>query len=115
MATIDPTYSDEHLPNTDITWETLTENDTASAAKWQGGEGFVSVYGTFGSATVNIQVSLDDGTIFFVPDTGAPPDGVAFTADGLVKFDLPPCQIKPVASGGTSQDVDIKILPKRKV
>lgn len=113
MATI--TATTEGQQDRSIFWETLTENDTATGADWPGGEGFVSVYGTFGGATVNVQISVDGGTTYFTPDTGTPPDGVAFTANGIVKFDWPSCLIKPVASGGTSQDVDVKVQPKKYV
>lgn len=113
MPDITPTIAGEIDRN--IFWETLTENDTALAADWPGGEGFMSVFGTFGSATCNIEISIDDGVTYFTPDTDLAPNGLSFTADGMVKFDLPPCKLRPAATGGTSQDLDIKLQPKRYV
>lgn len=115
MATITSTVDGNALKDPVIQWNTLTESDSAVAADWPGGEGFVSVYGTFGGATVSIQISVDGGTTYFTPDTDTAPDGSVFDADGIAKFDLPVCKIKPTASGGSNQDVDIKVSPKRDV
>lgn len=113
MVTITPTISSPDK-NATITWETLTEADTATSAQWPGGDGFVEIMGTFGGATVNVQFSSDDSTFYNV-NTAAPPIGSAFTEDAIVYFSLPRGYIKPVAVSGSSQDVDIKVSPKRSI
>lgn len=114
MATITPTV-DKQGSDTTIFWETLTQDDTAAAAQWGGGEGYFSAYGTFGAATMYIEVSVDGGTTYFRPDTDGAPDGGKFTSAGMVKIDLPVCMIKPTFSGGSGQDIDVKISPKRSI
>jgi len=113
MAAITPIISSPDK-DTIIEWETLTEADTADSGKWSGGDGFAEMKGTFGGATINIQFSTDDVTFYNV-NTSAPPIGSAFTSDAIVFFSLPVGYIKPVAANGSSQDVDIKITPRRTI
>lgn len=112
MGTIQPIITNNKTPQELISWEALTEADTAIAADFSGGIGFISVYGTFGGATVTIQISVDGGVTYITPDADNAPNGCVFISNGVCQFDFPRCKIKPIASGGSSQDVDIKISPK---
>lgn len=93
-----------------ITWETLTESDTAAAAEVPDyPDKTVTVTGTFGSATVVIQGS-NDGTNWY---TLSEIDGTAlsFTVASETKTILEnPLFVRASASGGSSQDVDIIII-----
>lgn len=75
----------------------LIANGTASgnAQAWPGGEGVMSVAGTFNGATVKLQFLGADGTTWLDAGTGA-----TFTAAGAGVFYLPPGQIKAVVSSG---------------
>ena len=77
---------------------TLLSNASATgdAAKWPGGRGTFMVDGTFGGGTVTLSVLGPDGSSFVSVGEDA-----ALTAEGVVNFDLPPCSIKAVVSGGT--------------
>lgn len=93
-----------------VTWNTLTENDTCEEFIPGGTEPVVAsmqVTGTFGGATVVLQGS-NDGTNFYDLDD-IEGTAISVTAAGLVEFSTSALYIKPVASGGTSQDLDIVI------
>lgn len=71
---------------------------TGSGKNWPGGEGAFLVAGTFGGATVTLQVLGPDGSTWL--DVGA---DAALTAAGAVGFTLPPGTIRAaVASGSPS-------------
>lgn len=110
MATITPTVDNPQGIDANIVWETLTENDTAAEAYWPGGRGFIEVRGTFGGATCTLHYGMTTGVLAEV-DADEAPDGGSFTSQGIALFDLPEGYVKPVASGGTSQDLDIEIKP----
>ena len=91
-----------------ITWETLTESDTAASYSPNGLQsyaGSIQVVGTFGGATVVLQGSNDNTNWVDLSD----PNGTAisFTAAGAAEFATAMAYIRPSASGGTSQDLDI--------
>ena len=110
MAVIAPvTTNPLGLSNVRVeTWETLTESDTAGPRIIPfKSDKTVSVTGTFGTATVVIQGS-NDGTNWFTL-TDAADAALSFTAAGLSEILENPLYIRPSASGGTGQDVDIII------
>jgi hypothetical protein len=74
----------------------------------QGLAGSVQVTGTFGSATIALQVS-NDGTNFVTLKDGS---GVAitFTAAGMAEFSTAARYIKPTSSGGTADNVTVTIV-----
>lgn len=66
---------------------------------WGGGVGTFAVFGTFGGTTAKLQCSFDDGTTWIdvdrVGDTY-----VTFTANGAGNFELGPCILRVVTTGG---------------
>ncbi len=68
---------------------------TGSGKIWNGGRGAFMAAGTFGGATVTLQVLGPDGTTWL--DVGAE---AALTAPGAVGFDLPPGTIRAEVDGG---------------
>lgn len=69
---------------------------TGSAVVWPGGRGSFLAAGTFGGATVKLQVLGPDGTTWI--DAGT---YTTLTAAGVGNFDLPQGQIRASVSGGT--------------
>lgn len=111
MADINPVPSNP-IPGASgvsvITWEALTESDTAIAqivGGTAGAVGSVQVVGTFGGATVTIQISNDGTNWATLQDIEG--SDVSFTAAGLVDFSTAALYIRASASGGSSQDVDV--------
>lgn len=113
MATITPTYDGAYDKALEVFWEALTESDTAAAWVPSGLEALIAgvqVTGTFGGATVVLEGSWD-GTNY---ETLRSIDGAAIslTAAGYAEFATTAKVIRPSASGGSSQDVDITIIAR---
>lgn len=92
-------------------WETITESDTAAAALPGGTEpaiGSIQVTGDFGGATVVLQGSNDNSNWVTIQDIEG--NDISFTAAGAVDFSTGMLYIRPSASGGSSQDVDISMV-----
>lgn len=67
---------------------------TTTAVHWPGGDGFMTIEGTWSGATATLQVQSQHGTWIAVgPDT-------TFTADGAAGFSLGECQIRVLIAGG---------------
>lgn len=113
MANITATKISGANEDTTWLWEAITENDTALELEYPGGECFVEVKGTFGSATVQLQFGLTSGGQVNLSDTEAP-EGASFTAAGIVLLDLPAGYLLPSISGGSSQDIDITVVMKNR-
>lgn len=81
---------------------TLISNGSAtgSAVSWPGGRGTFVVEGTFTGATASLQFYSPNGTAIPVsmPNVATV---VALTAAGALTFELPPCDIRAVLTGGT--------------
>lgn len=74
----------------------VTVDGNGSAFDWPGGQGALIVTGTFGGATVKLQMSPDGGTTYV--DTEG-----SLTATGVDLFTLPPCKVRGnVSSAGTT-------------
>jgi len=69
---------------------------TGSAVKWPGGRGTFAVDGSFDGGTVTLSMIGPDGSSYLSIGEDA-----AFTAEGVINFDLPPTWIKAVVSGGS--------------
>lgn len=94
-----------------VFWETLTEADTATAvipSATAPAIASVQVTGTFGGATVVLQGSNDGTNYFTLKDTAG--SDISLTAAGGADFSVGCLQIRPSASGGSSQDVDITVI-----
>lgn len=111
MATINPVRSSPANNIEKILWETLTEDDTAAhimPGSIAGVVGSVQVIGTFGSATVVLQGSNDGSTWWSLKDTSG--TAISLTAAGGADFSTAALYVRPSASGGTSQDIDIHMV-----
>ena len=86
------------------TLSTVIADGTGDAFEFPGGLAIIALRGTWGGATINIQVS-DDGTNFvdFRAESG-------FTADGAAALSLPKCWLRTsTASSTTSTSVAVTI------
>lgn len=68
---------------------------TGTAKQWPGGRGTFSVAGTFGGATVSLELLGPDGSTWIAAGTDT-----TKTAAGAGNFDLPPGQIRASVTGG---------------
>lgn len=111
MATITPTRSEAAYNVEQILWETLTSADTATAIQPAGLAplaGSVQATGTFGGATITMQISNDNTNWATLKDaTGA---ALTFSAAGIADFSTSARYIRPSSSGGTSDDVDVTMI-----
>lgn len=109
MATITPTITRaDHT--IEAFWETLTEADTAAAVVLPRPcpLGSIVAVGTWGSATLILQGSIDGTNWFGLTDQAG--NAVSLTANGGDVAVMPVRYIRPSASGGTGQDLDIRVL-----
>lgn len=91
-----------------VKWEAANSTDGASAYALNGRLGLsaaIQVVGTFGGATVKLQVSVDGVTYYDLSDTAGNP--ISATAAGIFEFSTSAVYIKPDISGGTGDDLDI--------
>lgn len=110
MATIVPITVEEQVKTAAYRWVDYSTADTATPVKLinqAGLAGAVQVTGTFGSATIALQVS-NDGTNFATlkDGTGA---AITFTAAGMSEFSTAALFIKPTSTGGTADNVTVTI------
>lgn len=111
MATIVPTTVEEQIRAAAYRWTDYSTADTATAVKvqnMQGLAGSVQVTGTFGGATIALQVS-NDGTNFVTLKDSAGTD-ITFTAAGMAEFSTAALYVKPTSSGGTSDNVTVTVV-----
>ena len=111
MATITPTYGSAGNNIETIVWETLTSADTATAAQPAGLAplaGSVQATGTFGGATITMQISNDGTNWATLRDaTGA---NLTFSAAGIADFSTAARYVRPSSAGGTGDDVDVTMV-----
>lgn len=69
---------------------------TGAAVQWPGGRGLFTAAGTFGGATLTLQLMGPDATTWIA--AGA---DTTLAAAGAGVFDLPPGQIRVQVAGGT--------------
>ena len=109
MATIVPTEIDGSISS--YRWTDYSTADTSSPARIQNMEGLagsVQVTGTFGGATIALQVS-NDGTNFVTLKDIAGVD-ISLTAAGLREFSTAALFLKPTSSGGTADNVTVTVV-----
>lgn len=111
MPTVSPVFSSvqaqgENVPR--IVWDNIATGDTinAIAIPYQAAvAGCVQFGGTFGGATVKLQVSNDGNTFFDINDLSATP--VSATSAALFEFTTSAVYLRPAISGGTGDAVDV--------
>ena len=81
---------------------------TGSDLWWEGGRGTMFLDGTLGGATVTLEaLHPATGTALVVGTE------VTFTAVGLANFELPPCKLRAVVSGGSPSGLYATIVGTR--
>ena len=110
MATIVPTTVEQQIQAAVYRWTDYSTADTSTPIKvqnMQGLAGSVQVTGTFGGATIALQVS-NDGTNYVTLKDSTGSD-ITFTAAGMREFSTAALFIKPTSSGGTDDNVTVTI------
>jgi hypothetical protein len=111
MATIIPTTVEEQVRAAGYRWTDYSTADTATPVKvqnMQGLAGSVQVTGTFGGATIALQVS-NDGTNFSTLKDGTG-TAITFTAAGTAEFSTAALFVKPTSTGGTADNVTVTVI-----
>lgn len=111
MATVNPQIEESTQGTLQFLWEAMATGDTFNSINVggvQGSFGFVQVTGTFGSGTVLIQGSNDNTNWVTLKDsTGS---DLSFASAGGADFVTAAKHIRAFTSGGTSDDVDVRIV-----
>lgn len=108
MATINPVQISAESGLNLVLWETLTDVDTAASLSTNGTVPIISavqVVGSFGGAAVTMQGSNDGVNWINLKDVDG--SAISLTAEGGAEFSCAYRFMRPNASGGSSQDVDI--------
>jgi P pilus assembly chaperone PapD len=111
MATIIPTIVEEQVRAAAFRWTDYSTADDATPVKvqnMQGLAGSAQVTGTFGGATIALQVS-NDGTNYVTLKDGSG-TAITFTAAGMAEFSTAALFIKPTSSGGTADNVTVTVV-----
>lgn len=111
MATVSPTFDfvqsqTNKVPR--VSWAELATGDTIVSLPVVGRElvhGAVQFAGTFGSATVKLQVSNDNTTFTDLKDKAG--NDISVTAAGFREFSTAALFIRPAISGGTGDSVNV--------
>lgn len=114
MATVSPAFDfvqaqAAKVPR--VTWADLATGDTITAfpvAAQAAVAGAVQFGGTFGGATVGLQVSNDGTTFFDMKDLGG--TVVSATSAALFEFTTAAMYIRPVITGGAANAVDVTVV-----
>jgi hypothetical protein len=109
MATIIPTEIDGATSS--YRWTDYSTADTSTPARMNNQEGLagsVQVTGTFGGATVAIQVSNDGTNFVTLKDSVG--TAITFTAAGFTEFSTAALFIKPTSTGGTADNVTVTVV-----
>jgi hypothetical protein len=111
MPTVSPTFdfvTTQSSKTPRITWADVATGDTItpfSVDAQAAIAGAVQFAGTFGGATVKLQVSNDGTTYFDMKDLGG--TVMSATAAALFEFTTAAAYIRPAISGGTGDAVDV--------
>ena len=91
-------------------WASVTQADTFAPLKLDRAPFAYSmqVAGTFGGATVVLHGSLDGSN--YVPLRDAKGDAISLTAAGIVMIGDLALHLKPVATGGSSQSLQVTLM-----
>ena len=111
MATISPTTVEEQIRAAAYRWTDYSTADTATPIKlqnMQGLAGSVQVTGTFGGATITLQVSNDGTNYTTLSDSTAA--AISLTAAGMREFSTAALWLKPTSSGGTADNVTVTVV-----
>jgi hypothetical protein len=113
MATVSPTLSPVYPQGETVVrwiWDNLATGDTVVEAGIPGQAavaGSIQFTGTFGGATVKLQVSNDNSTYFDMKDLLG--NAITATSAGYFEFTTAGVYLRPAISGGTGDAVDVTI------
>lgn len=113
MATVSPTLSPVYPQGETVVrwiWDNLATGDTIVSAGIPGQAavaGSIQFTGTFGGATVKLQVSNDNSTYFDMKDLLG--NAITATSAGYFEFTTAGVYLRPAISGGTGDAVDVTI------
>ena len=111
MATVSPVFdfvTTQSSKTPRITWADASTGDTIepfSVDAQTAIAGAVQFAGTFGGATVKLQVSNDGTTYFDMRDLGG--TTISATAAALFEFTTAAAYVRPAVSGGSGDDIDV--------
>jgi hypothetical protein len=111
MATISPTTLSEQIRSAAYQWAAFSTADTAVSVRlenMQGLAGAIQVTGTFGGATIVLQVS-NDGTNWATLKDGTGTN-ISITSAGMSEFSTAALYLRPSSSGGTADDVTVTVV-----
>jgi len=114
MAIVDPLFASvtaQAATVPTISWIDCSTGDTLTAlpvAAQAATAGAVQFRGTFGGATVGLQVSNDGTTYFDVKDLGG--TVISTTVAALFEFTTAALYLRPVISGGAGDDVTVVVV-----
>jgi hypothetical protein len=94
-----------------VTWADIVTGDTITTlpvAAQAAVAGAVQFGGTFGGATVGLQVSNDGVTYFDMKDLAGAT--VAATANALFEFTTSAMFLRPVVTGGAANAIDVTVV-----
>lgn len=110
MATVSPAPSIPSASNIPVlTWTGVSTADTMTpVVVRKGSSGAVQMTGTWGSATVKLQGSLDGTTYFDLKDASG--TTISATSNAYFQFTTSAVYLKPASSGGTADNVDVVLV-----
>ena len=111
MATIVPTTVESQIRAAAYRWTDYSTADDAVPVKlqnMQGLAGSVQVTGTFGGATIALQVSNDGTNYVTLKDSAG--SNISFTTAGVAEFSTAALYVKPTSTGGTADNVNVTIV-----
>lgn len=114
MATVSPAFDfvaaqAAKVPR--VTWADIVTGDTITTlpvAAQAAVAGAVQFGGTFGGATVGLQVSNDGTTYFDMKDLGG--TVITATANGFFEFTTSAMFLRPVVTGGSANAIDVTVV-----
>lgn len=111
MATIIPTTVEQQIQAAAYRWTDYSTADTSVPVKvqnMQGLAGSVQVTGTFGGATITLQVSNDGTNYVTLKDSAG--TAISLTAAGMAEFSTAALYLKPTSSGGAADNVTVTVI-----
>ena len=111
MATITPTIDSIATNISRFRWQDFNTTDTEVGVLVSGATGVIGcmqVSGTFGGATVTLQGSTDNSDFRTLLDLSGNP--ITFTSAGIRDFSTAAPYVRPIATGGTGDNVSVTII-----
>ena len=111
MATVNPSKNGPISTANVVNWDGIATGDTINSyaiPEEFGAIGCVQISGTFGGATVTVEVSNDGTTWFGLKDLQG--TAVSATANAFADFTCAAIYMRPAISGGTGDSVNVRVV-----